>query len=727
MKQHIVILLFTLLPISTLFGVSTSFFVEDSIKDFEKGRFSGVSVNENGQLFLGPSRNVVLNKHDLFVWDIVRNRRGEIFIATGLEGRLYRLNKQGRPELFHKAEAMSVQALTVGKDDTLYAATSPQGRILAFNREGKAREVARFQETYLWDMAVAPDGGLYLVTGNPARLYRVDPGTGRKTMLFADKGENHFLCLAVSKAGSIYFGSEGNGLLYKREASGRTRVMFDTYEDEIACLLLDGKGQVYFGTGTERKRITGNAFRYKDSLDFFEDPAERKKKNKQENTGKNKKKTTSKKKRSLMRNSVYRLTVHDKVEKVFTMSKASFYALALDKQGNLLVGSGDFGVVYRITPAGMASRLVRLRESQVLSFLVHDDTLYAGSGNDGKLFRLGFRSKRKGEFVSQVFDCHTTVTWGSLSWEGETPPATGVQIYTRTGNSDTPDQNWSAWMGPLTRKKGDPIRSPSARYLQYKVVLHSTELGKTPLVQTVRIPFLKQNRAPRIRNIILTSYADASKKQKQKMKPGQCSVAWFAADDDGDTLKYAVYFRIGEDPHWRLLKDDITSNSITFHTSILPDGYYRFRVVASDILSNTEDTQQTGMKDSRKFLVDNTGPSFQGFKAQTEGDVIIITGYVRDNISNIGMLRYTINARRWRFSHPADRVFDSQEEKIRIKIDRRNNPDLFSGLNMIIIRAADDAENWSTTKLFFPVRLQRTDLSIQNNARYFRMMEKHKQ
>ena len=55
---------------------------------------------------------------------------------------------------------------------------------------------------------------------------------------------------------------------------------------------------------------------------------------------------------------------------------------------------------------------------------------------------------------------------------GARPRAPGqVQVVTRSGNTATPDETWSAWSKPYTIADGEQIASPNARYLQWRAVL----------------------------------------------------------------------------------------------------------------------------------------------------------------------------------------------------------------------------------------------------------------
>ena len=83
---------------------------------------------------------------------------------------------------------------------------------------------------------------------------------------------------------------------------------------------------------------------------------------------------------------------------------------------------------------------------------------------------------------------------------------------------------------------------------------------------------------------------------------------WAAHDDNGDDLTYSLYLR-GDGEHvWRLLKDNITEKAYSFDATLIPDGGYQIKVVASDAPSHTPGDALTGDKESERFEVDTTPP-----------------------------------------------------------------------------------------------------------------------
>ena len=64
-------------------------------------------------------------------------------------------------------------------------------------------------------------------------------------------------------------------------------------------------------------------------------------------------------------------------------------------------------------------------------------------------------------------------------------------------------------------------------------------------------------------------------------------VKWTVHDDNDDQMIYSVYYRGDGETRWLLLKDNLTDKFYSFDASLLPDGGYTVKVVASDAPSHS--------------------------------------------------------------------------------------------------------------------------------------------
>jgi hypothetical protein len=87
-----------------------------------------------------------------------------------------------------------------------------------------------------------------------------------------------------------------------------------------------------------------------------------------------------------------------------------------------------------------------------------------------------------GTFTSEVFNAGRKAIWGLASWIANLPPGTTLTVQTRSGNTPTPGSGWSAW---ATVSNGGLIASPDAQYLQYRIILTTSNSAVTPTLDSI--------------------------------------------------------------------------------------------------------------------------------------------------------------------------------------------------------------------------------------------------
>ena len=241
-----------------------------------------------------------------------------------------------------------------------------------------------------------------------------------------------------------------------------------------------------------------------------------------------------------------------------------------------------------------------------------------GTGNTGKLYALGAQESH--EYASDVLDAGAMARFGRIEVE---PGSSGYEILTRTGNIEQPVRGWSDWEA----LKDGAVASPPGRFMQWKAVLHAGGV-----VGSVGVNYLPVNSAPVVDELVVVPGARVNAQGQANPQPqtvninfpsaSQSSVAvsfdtpntssltatkdrtaitarWAAHDDDGDDLTYSLYLR-GDGEHvWRLLKDGVTEKAYSFDATLIPDGGYALKVVASDAPSHTPGSALTGVEGER--------------------------------------------------------------------------------------------------------------------------------
>jgi hypothetical protein len=124
-------------------------------------------------------------------------------------------------------------------------------------------------------------------------------------------------------------------------------------------------------------------------------------------------------------------------------------------------------------------------------------------------------------------------------------------------------------------------------------------------------------------------------------------------------------------------------------TTSVADGRYVVRVIASDALVNATDRVLTGDRESDTIVVDNTPPVITTEIARQTGGLRLVVR-VRDNLSPIQKLEYSISAGPWQLVYPADGVADSPDERYEISLASE------ADAGRIVLRATDWLQNVSS-------------------------------
>ena len=73
------------------------------------------------------------------------------------------------------------------------------------------------------------------------------------------------------------------------------------------------------------------------------------------------------------------------------------------------------------------------------------------------------------------------------------------------------------------------------------------------------------------------------------------------------------------------------------------------------------------------------------------------------------------------YSPSADGVFDATTEEFRFEISLKDCPQLVNGSNLLLVRACDSQENWTTARLLIQVELPAGARGLGNERKYFHL------
>jgi hypothetical protein len=746
---------------SPCFAQGTHLWTQSQLDEFEKGTPQGVAITSDGHLREGPAAKEITTTPATFVWSVAVDKSGVAYLGTGSPATVLRLNpamqKDAKPvtlpfTLFETKD-VSVQVVKVGPDGALYAATLPSGKVYKLDPAATAKQdetnakvifdLAKVdgadgggssdgktvsdrssaKSRYIWDLTFDAEGGLYIATGDPGAVYRVNPAKpDAAPELFFKSDEAHIRTLAWDAKGNLIAGSDGSGLVYRIDPQGNGYVLFEAPRREITAVAVAADGTIYAACVGDKTHNPLPPLPVQGGASITITVVQPNSVQQAANASTTVPEGTE----------IFALKEGQAPRSLWSSKDEIVYALAARSDG-LLALTGNRGRIFRIQEDGSYADIGHLDAQQGLSMTSNGDAILVGTGNTGKLVALGAGSRHA--YASDVLDCGAMAKFGRIEVE---PGSANYEIFTRTGNVEQPIRGWSEWE-PL---KDGAVASPNGRFLEWKAELHAGgDLGSVgvnylpvnaaPVVEEIvvvpsarLVPQNQINQPPTI-NISLPSASqgisfstDANATLQANKDRTAVTVRWGAHDDNGDDLDYALYLRGDGETVWRLLKDKITDKAYSFDATLVPDGGYQIKVVASNEPSEPPGAALSGEKISDRFVLDTTPPEVHGLKASLEtppcgaascpARIRVLFDAV-DSTSPIAHAEYSLDAGPWQYIEPVGRISDSKSEHYDVAIplsapNAQPGERLIPTEHLIAVRAYDRYDNVGVAKTVIPAQ-----------------------
>ena len=715
--------------------------------DFLEGEVENLSVDSHGRLMLGPSSTPIFESNAPFLWTMVLAPDGTMYAGSGNEGQVLRIDPSGKGSVFFDAEELEVHALALAPDGSLYAGTSPDGKIYKLDAKGTPSVFFDPEDKYIWGLAVDKAGNVFAATGDKGVVYRIGPdGQGQP---FYQTKATHAISLAFDLEGRLIVGTESPGRVFQVDATGKPFVLLDSPFNEIHSIRVDPKGVIYATALSGRQpsderapvRITPEppppsvpSVSTEITAITIADMSV---------SGVGSQAPPPRPAPGTAAGALYRILPDGFSDQVWESREDAPYDVGFEPDGSLLVATGNNGKIYRLSGDPLQPTLVTRAEAQQVTTVLRDRAgamLYT-TANPGKLLKLASTRATQGSYLSHVRDAETVATWGAIKWQASAPAGSNVEIFTRSGNTRTPDDTWSNWSAAYKNPEGSPIASPRARYLQWRAVM-SAPKGDSPILTSVTAAYLQRNLRPRVTTITIHPPGTVFQKpfstgeleiagydgdlpdrrltaQAATTTPGMISTGpqapalgrrvyqkglmtfvWRAEDDNNDELQFDVLYRREGETAWKALKRGLTDPILVWDTTSVPNGTYLLRVMASDTVANPPGNALAGHMDSTSFDIDNAPPTIGISGVRREGSRTVIAFDVRDEHSAVQKVEYSVEGDRWRSIYPKDGISDSRTEQFELVLEGD------AGTRGVVIRATDALNNVSSARGEAPARTQ---------------------
>lgn len=668
--------------------------------EIEKGDAKGVAIADNGTLTLAPQFSEIFDTKQAYVWSAVADASGNVYLGTGHEGRVFKVDAAGKGALLYKTGELDVMALAVDARGNVYAGTAPDGKVYRITPSGEATVFFEPKTKYIWALAFDAQGRLYVGTGDKGVIFRVTPdGKGEP---FVNTTQTNITALRVDAAGNLIAGTDPGGLVLRIGADGKAFTLFDSAQREVRDLAIGAGGEIYAltlaeaaGSGASNAAAAtaapstplsgggdeGGVTITISDMQVIDSGTPSASSSTSSTTG------------SGAKAALYRLDAQGGSEVLWDSKEAAAFTVALSGATDkplALVGTGQKGRVFQIASKRKPAMLAQLPEAQVSRLLTTPKGLVAVTSNLGKVYRSEGNGAT-GTYTSTVREAATGANWGRLNWLGEGD----IELQTRSGNTATPDSTWSDWSAALSNPDEAAIKSPAARFIQWRATLKRSAGKPEPSLREVTLSYLPRNVAPRLTSINtlpvgvalqalpqqpndsgaeLAGLDAASLGGVQSIPPrrmfqrGALSLQWQAEDRNGDTLEYAVFYRQVASAEFYPLKADLRENYFTVDANTLPDGRYVFKVTVTDAASNPSGLALTDELETEPIELDNTPPTVTVEGPRVQGRQAEVVFRASDATSIIRRAEFQLDGGGWQALYPQDGIADSKREEFKVTV-----------------------------------------------------------
>lgn len=597
------------------------------------GKVYRIDPNDGkGSVFYDPKQ--------AYVWALAFAPNGDLLVASGVEGKLFRVTPKGEGKVVFTAPETHVRCIALKKDGTILAGGSGKGRIYEIRSDGSTHALydsplSEISSIYVDENGIgwAAGASTTLPSTAPAATAKAKASSSSGSSSTEPKKEESSTAATPASEVTVSFdsGSEstqtGSGEIYKINPDGFVE-MVRKFERELVYAISGGaKGTILLSSGPQ-----GRIYSMKEG----------------------------------------------EVALIATVPEKQIVSISSDG-GATLVTTTNSGAVYRMDPQPSQKAEFRSAAKDVERF-----SRFGHYHIDGD--RLG--------------DNHVAIAF--RSGNTRTPDSTwsnwSMASSTIDGSIDAPPGRYVQWKMTMPKPSNEmAVHGVTAGYINRNVapVIDAIAIAD-PAVVYISSSYPA---APQVveatnpdENGIFTSLDNAREKNdpgKKVFRKGYRTITWRAHDDNGDTIRYSLAFRRHGTEKWLRLRDDIDETQFNFDTSQMPDGLYELRLTVSDARDNP-DTPLSDTKEGTEFQVDNTPPQVT---FTTSGSDVTI--HVTDKLSPIGRVEYSIDAQKWIRIQPLDGISDSPDETY--KLSRAAVAGKF-----VIVRAVDGYYNVGTESINVP-------------------------
>jgi hypothetical protein len=430
------------------------------------------------------------NEH---IFAMALDKAGRLLAAvSGSTCRVLRFENTSVETLFAPDDATYIFAITLDEIGNIYLATGPQGRIYRLDPFGQNPQlIYTSRDKNILSLALDKDGYIYAGSDQRGIIYKIDQNSKTAVVLY-DSEQTEVTALLLDDLQNVYAAATSADAVKNKASvssiakdSGTGRPDTETNQDD------DGND----GQSSDTVELKTANTSKENEIPQRTPPVEAKRGALPKSAG-----------------HIYKINPEGFVTDVFT-EMAVFFDLEYHNQ-KLLLATGNNAQLFTIDPETEKKEIAYedKQASQITALTTVDKNLYLGCANPAKLIRLEQALTSSGHYTSDLIDASQPAKWGKLQIDADIPQGCKILLSTRSGNVKDPnDPTFSHWTAPVEVTEATQLDCPNARFCQYKLTLESSADNASPIIREVAVAHVIPNLPPQIRSITITRPKDKKK------------------------------------------------------------------------------------------------------------------------------------------------------------------------------------------------------------------------
>ena len=177
-----------------------------------------------------------------YIWDLALDSQGRLYVATGDNGEIYRVDRNGQGSIFFKSDEAHMRVLAFDTQGNLIAGSDGGALVYRITPAGQGFVLYSAPRKEITALAVDPAGNIYAAaTGTQ----KASSAAGASTPIMVQPGAQPITAPLV---GNVNLGGSD---IYRIASDGAPRKIWSSPDDIVYALDFDGSGRLIAGTGNK--------------------------------------------------------------------------------------------------------------------------------------------------------------------------------------------------------------------------------------------------------------------------------------------------------------------------------------------------------------------------------------------------------------------------------------------------------------------------------------------